>query len=113
MSWTQPGAPCECLYASKERENVAEERNTDRREFLRALARGLGLGALALGTGWLVGRSEQRCVSGQVCRGCSTWTKCALPERDPHAGRSLSATPPGQNRPFGPGGKRRDTEGGG
>lgn len=82
---------------------MAEERSTDRREFLRSLARSMGLGVLALGTGWLVSRSERRCVSGQVCRSCPDWTQCALPQREADARSSLSATPPGQHRAFGPG----------
>ncbi len=55
----------------------------NRREFLRGLGRGAGLGALLLGVGVLVerpGSMNEECVNSGICRGCSAFRGCGLPQ---------------------------------
>jgi hypothetical protein len=53
--------------------------NTDRREFLRKLARGGLLALLSAGTAALVARRRDPCDRRGVCRGCPVVTDCELP----------------------------------
>ncbi len=55
----------------------------DRREFLRGLGRGAGLGALLLGAGVLMerpGSANEECINTGICRGCSAFRGCGLPQ---------------------------------
>ena len=55
----------------------------DRREFLRGLGRGAGLGALLLGAGVLMdrpGSTNEECINSGICRGCSVFRDCGLPQ---------------------------------
>lgn len=52
---------------------------TDRRDFLRKLARGGLVGLLAVGTASLVARRNDRCGRQGLCRGCPAMTDCELP----------------------------------
>ena len=60
------------------------EGEKSRREFFRAVARGLGLGGLAFLSGALAGRraapGEKRCVNRGVCGGCPSLEGCGLPQ---------------------------------
>ena len=72
---------------------MSGEQNISRREFLRSLARGAALGALALGGGWLVNRSGRWCFYGNACAACPVYADCSLPERETRVGRGLHAPP--------------------
>lgn len=56
-----------------------------RREFLRAMGRGLALGGLGLLT-WMTSRKRSRsirnetCVGNGICRGCPSIDDCGLPQ---------------------------------
>lgn len=54
-------------------------RPTDRRDFLRKLARAGLMGLLAAGTASLVARRGNRCDRRGLCRGCPALTDCELP----------------------------------
>lgn len=54
----------------------------DRREFLRTLGRGIALGGLLIGTGWLVTKGDspiETCTSNGICRACGDLNACNLP----------------------------------
>lgn len=83
---------------------MSGEQPMNRREFVRTLARGAALGALALGGGWLVGRSGRRCFYGSACGACQAYSDCTLPERQvqagphPATGRLTEQSRPGSGR---------------
>ena len=56
---------------------------SSRREFLRAAARGLALGALGVTAAALAGRatrSDTACAGNNLCRRCGAVASCGLPK---------------------------------
>lgn len=55
-------------------------KDMNRRDFIINIGRWLLLGLLAGGTAALVARSGETCVNRGICRGCSEFSSCGLPQ---------------------------------
>jgi len=59
---------------------MSNEEHNERRNFLISLGRYLVLGMLGLGFGALFMRNPEKCINAGICRGCSAFRTCGLPQ---------------------------------
>lgn len=70
----------------------------NRREFLRALARGAALGGLALGGAGLLARSQGLCAYDLACEHCPVWSRCRWTDTPGAAGAARPAARQGSGK---------------